>query len=119
MDERLEKALNFSNYMITLNNQKRLLNEKFQEDLLHFYNGCQFTVTKELITFVNMLVEKDQTDEVVFIDDNGIPCLVSDVEVFLDDVLNIYFTASNNFHKHYNNIKKKRSVEALVDYDEN
>ena len=51
MDERLEKALEFSNYMLTLNNQKRLLTEKYQEELLYFYNGCQFTVTKELINF--------------------------------------------------------------------
>jgi len=36
MDERLEKALDFSNYMLTLNNQKRLLAEKYQEELIHF-----------------------------------------------------------------------------------
>ena len=29
MDRRLEKALEFGNYMATLNNQKRLLKEKF------------------------------------------------------------------------------------------
>ena len=33
MDERLEKALDFSNYMITLNNQKRVLRERFEEGL--------------------------------------------------------------------------------------
>ena len=40
MDERLEKALDFSNYMLTLNNQKRLLAEKYQEaiDLKQKFN---------------------------------------------------------------------------------
>ena len=33
MDEKLEKALDISNYMITLNNQKRLLKEKYYENL--------------------------------------------------------------------------------------
>ena len=33
MDERLKKALDFSNYMVALNNQKRLLTEKYQENL--------------------------------------------------------------------------------------
>lgn len=117
MDERLEKALQFSNYMVTLNNQKRLLNEQFQEDLLHFHNGCQFTVTKELVTFVNMLVDKGQDNDIVLIDDNGIPCLVSDAEEFLSDILDIYFAASNSFHSKYIDLKKKRSVEALVEYD--
>ena len=37
MDARLAKALDFSNYMVTLNNQKRLLAEKYQDDLLYFY----------------------------------------------------------------------------------
>ena len=32
MDERLKKALDFSNYMVALNNQKRLLTEKYQEN---------------------------------------------------------------------------------------
>ena len=63
MDERLEKALDFSNYMLTLNNQKRLLSEKYQEDLIHFYNGSQFTLSRELITFVSAMMSADQ-DEV-------------------------------------------------------
>ena len=29
MDERLQKALEFGNYTVTLNNQKKLLKEKF------------------------------------------------------------------------------------------
>ena len=31
MDERLSKALEFSNYMVTLNNQKRILKEKYSD----------------------------------------------------------------------------------------
>ena len=62
MDERLEKALNFSNYMLTLNNQKRLIAEKYQEELIYFYNGSQFSVTRELITFVNLMITADQDD---------------------------------------------------------
>ena len=38
MDEKLSKALDYSNYMVTLNNQKRLLEEKYQQDLLHLYH---------------------------------------------------------------------------------
>ena len=84
MDERLEKALDFSNYMLTLNNQKRLLTEKYQEGLIHFYNGSQFTITRELITFVSIMVSADQ-DEVVITDDNSIPCMVEDLRMpFMD-----------------------------------
>jgi hypothetical protein len=116
MDERLEKALDFSNYMLTLNNQKRLLAEKYQEGLIYFHNGSQFTVTRELITFVSVMISAEQ-DEVVVIDDNSIPCLVNDINEFYGELLNTYTTASNDYYTEYTKLKKNRSVEKLVNYD--
>lgn len=118
MDERLEKALNFSNYMVTLNNQKRVLREKFKENTVYYFNGGQFTVTKELITFVNMLVERENTEDVVLIDDNETPVLVADLEDFLSDIINTYFTAANAYHAEFKILTKKRSVSKLVNYGE-
>lgn len=115
MDERLEKALDFSNYMVTLNNQKRLLKEKYYEDLLHFENGCQFTITKELITFVGMMVSSGNDTDIVLIDDNDTPASISNLAKFYDDILDVYFSASNEYNTNYNELKKKRSVEKLVD----
>lgn len=117
MDERLAKAVEFSNYMVTLNNQKRLLKEKYYEDLLYFKNGCQFTVTKELITFVGMLIAKENDSNVVLIDDNDIPTSIENLNDFYDDILDVYFTASNKYNTNYNNLKTKRSVEKLIDHE--
>lgn len=117
MDERLEKALNFSNYMVTLNNQKRIIKEKFFEDLLYFSNGCQFSVTKELITFVGLLIERGNDTDVVLTDDNDIPAKIQNLNVFYEDILNIYFTASNEYHTKYEELKKNRKVEKLVNYE--
>lgn len=116
MDERLEKALDFSNYMVTLNNQKRLLAEKYQQNLIHFYDGSQFTITRELITFVNAMVNAEQ-DEVVITDDNSIPCLVKDVVTFYEEILEKYTLASNDYHSAYLKLKTSRSVEKLVNYE--
>ena len=116
MDERLKKALDFSNYMVTLNNQKRLLAEKYQEDLTYFYNGSQFIITRELITFVSAMLNADQ-DEIVITDDNNIPCMIEDLTEFYDEILNKYSIASNNYYTEYANLKKSRSVEKLVDYE--
>lgn len=117
MDERLEKALKFSNYMVTLNNQKRLLKEKYHEDLLFFKNGCQFTITKELITFVGFLVDKGNDSNIVLVDDNDIPTLIENLTDFYDDILDVYFTASNEYNNKYNELKLKRSVEKLIDHE--
>jgi hypothetical protein len=116
MDERLEKALDFSNYMLTLSNQKRLLAEKYQQDLIHFYSGSQFTITRELITFVNAMVDADQ-DEVVIIDDNSIPCMVKDISDFHIEILSKYATASNDYYTEYASLKTNRSVEKLVEHE--
>lgn len=117
MDERLKKALDFSNYMITLNNQKRNLKEKYREQIIFYYKGSQFTVTKELMTFVRMLVDSDYVEDVVLIDDNEIPVIVEHLETFFDDILDVYFSATNNFHAEYEKIKQNRSVEKLTDYE--
>ena len=116
MDERLEKALDFSNYMLTLSNQKRLLAEKYQEDLLYFYNGSQFTITRELITFVSTMVNAEQ-DEIVIIDDNNLPCLVEDTSTFYNELVDKYTMASNDYHSEYLKLKKSRTVEKLVNYE--
>jgi len=117
MDERLEKALEFSNYMVTLNNQKRILKQKFKENIVHYFNGGQFTITQDLITFVNMLVEKDNSDDIVLIDDNETPILINDLADFLADILDTYFSATNQYHAAYKDLLSKRSVVKLVDYD--
>jgi hypothetical protein len=39
MDERLEKALDFANFLDTQNNQKRIFHKQYQENLIHYTNG--------------------------------------------------------------------------------
>ena len=114
MDERLKKALDFSKYMVTLNNQKRVLKEKFLESRIYYFNGGQFTITKELITFVGLLVNSKNVEDVVLTDDNSIPIKIEDLAKFYEDVTDCYFSASNSYHTKYNILKKQRSVEALV-----
>ena len=72
MDERLEQALEISNYMVTLNNQTRLLKEKYYENLMYYFKGATFTVTRELISFVKDLIDTEQ-QSVIISDDNDIP----------------------------------------------
>lgn len=116
MDERLEQALEFSNYMVTLNNQKRVLREKYYESLIYYFNGGQFSVTKELISFCQSLIALDQTSTYL-VDDNDIPVEIEDLQDFTGNVLNVYWTATNTYHVEYQKIRKNRSVAGLVEYD--
>lgn len=114
MDKRLEKALEFSNYMVTLNNQRRLIHEQFLENSIHYINGGKFSVTRDLINFCKTLIDYNQT-EVILIDDNNSPIEIKELSEFFESLLNIYFTNVNNYYTEYNKIKSKRSVEDLID----
>jgi hypothetical protein len=116
MDERLAKALDFSNYMKTLSDQKRLLTEKYHANLIYYYNGCQFTVTPTLLSFVKLLVDK-KVDFAVLVDDNDVPAKVENVKTFLKNILDVYFQASNEYANDYEKLKNSRTIEKLINYD--
>ena len=114
MDERLENALDFSNFMTTLNAQKRVLYEKFLENCVYYSNGGKFTVSKELINFCHTL-SNSQQDSVVLIDDNNMPVQVDDITDFYTQILDLYFTTTNEYIVKFNELKSKRNIEGLVD----
>jgi hypothetical protein len=113
MDERLKKALDYSNFMITLTNQKRILLEQYNNDLIYYFNSGQFTVSQHLISFCQSLLSLKQT-ETVLVDDNGLPVEIENLEDFTKNILNVYFTASNRYLTEYTKLKKNRTVEGIV-----
>lgn len=114
MDERLEKAFQTANYMATLSNQRKVALEEFQQSLIYYSQGSSFTVTRDLMTFVKMLIDQGKS-EAVILDDNNIPSLVGNLESFLKDILNVYTTASNSYAARYSELKTKRKIEGLVE----
>jgi hypothetical protein len=113
MDERLSKALEFANYSVTLNNQRRALKEKYLADVIYYHNGGCFAVTKELINFVKILIELDKSSAVL-IDANSLPIDVADLKKFFDDVVDTHFTAINSYYSKYQKLKNSRTVESLI-----
>lgn len=114
MDERLSKALEFGNYMVTLNNQKRLLKEKFLDQSVYFIDGHKFSITMELINYCKTLIDLDNTHDVVLIDDHGTPYRTPIMKDFLDNILDIYFKNLNAYHTEFTKLKNKRSVQDLI-----
>ena len=114
MDERLEKALEFANFMVTLNNQKRNLKEQYQTECIHYCSGGTFTINKDLITFTKVLIDLGNIENVVLIDDNELPVRINDLKEFFENIVDQYFLASNSYYTEYQNLKKNRNVEALI-----
>lgn len=113
MDERLKQALDYSNYMITLSNQRRLLLEQYQNDLIYYFNGGEFSVTQQLVSFCQSLLQLKQV-ETILVDDKGTPVEIEDLQKFTTDIVNVYTKASNRYLTEYTKLKKNRSVEGIV-----
>ena len=113
MDERLEKAFQTANYMITLSNQRKVILEEFQQSLIYYFQGASFTIDRNLITFIGTLVARETTVAVV-LDDNNIPVEIPNLKVFLDEIISIYFSATNEYLVKYTQIRSKRRVGDLM-----
>lgn len=114
MDEQLQKAYDIANYMTTLASQKRIAFEEYQQQTVYFYNGATFKISRELINFVKTLIDLKQTDAVL-IDDNNLPVDIDDLKKFLENILNVYTLAVNEFQTKYKILKSNRSIEGLID----
>jgi hypothetical protein len=115
MDERLKQALDFSNYRQTLTIQRKQLKEKIDAKLTYGYNGGIFKIDRSLINFVQLLIDNGRVDEVPMLDSNDVPVLIKDMNIFKDDIMDRYFTAVYDYYDHYEDLKKSRSVEKLLD----
>jgi hypothetical protein len=114
MDEKLKNALDFSNYVITLNNHKRVIFEKYNEAAVFYYNGGKFTINQTLICFCKTLLDLEQ-EEAILIDDDAVPVAISSIKEFMNKILSTYTTATNNYLTEYHKLIKNRSVAGIVD----
>ena len=117
MDQRLQHALDFANYRQTLTVQRKTLKEKIDSKLTYGYNGGLFKIDQTLLCFVNMLESTGRTENIVLIDSNDNPILIENLSEFKDEILDRYFTSSNEYYNEYKKLKSSRTVEKLINYE--
>jgi hypothetical protein len=115
MDDLLQKALDFSNYQQTVNLQRKNLKEQITTQLMYAYNGGIFKIDRELLVFVQTLINLERDSGIVILDINENPILIDDLNNFRNEIFDRYFSSTLDYYKKYQEIKKKRSVEKLVD----
>ena len=113
MDDKLKEALEFSNYRLTLNNQKQNLKQRMNTMLTIGYSTAMFTSTLELINFVQHLIDK-KVEQFVFIDDNDNPILITALEDFHSKLFSAYAEALNEYYNDCEKLKKQRNTKGLV-----
>ena len=115
MDERLTRALDFANYKQTLYLEKKRLQEKLKADLTFAFNGGIFNADRNFIVFLNLLVPEEGTSSTSILDDRLTPIYVENIKEFQNIALKTYSQAVNQYQLEFDLLKKKRSVQAVVD----
>lgn len=115
MDDQLKEALDFANFRQAFSIQQKTLKEKIQAKLTYGFNGGIFKINRELISFVQTLLNKGRDTGVVLLDQNENPILIEDLNKFQEEILDRYFTATNEYLESFQKLKKSRSVEKLLD----
>lgn len=116
MDERLQKALEFSNYTLTLNNQKRNIKNRVAQLQLVHYNGGVFQANHETIAFFKALVDLDHVNNVTVMDSKENPVKVVNLKELLEKLTSAYFNAMNEFASEYEKLHKARSIKQIMDW---
>jgi hypothetical protein len=116
MDNRLSKALEFSNYRLTINTQQLALRAKTQNLLSYSVNGGTFTIDLQLITFCKQLIDSGKSD-VVLLDCYQNPIRV-ELGEFYDEILSRYFEVTNDYYIEYEKLRKARKISKVLDLDE-
>lgn len=117
MDDRLKKALDVANLMVTFGTQRDLIKQEFKEDCLYHEDGHRFTINRELINFLSTLVTLGHLEDIVILDDFENPYMIPDTKAFLDKIFNLYIEGSNKYYHRYVELKSKRSIAKVMEID--
>lgn len=113
MDKKLAEALEFSNYRLTINNQKQNLKLRMHTMCIVGYASSIFNATPELIAFVKLIIDSGNT-QYVFLDSNENPVLVTDLNDFYSRLLGAYTSAINEYYTELLKLNQVRSVAEIV-----
>jgi len=113
MDEKLEKALEFSNYQKTLYLQKENLKLRLEHMLIVKYDNNVFTCSMELINFIQTCITNN-IDSVVILDIHNNPVKINQLRDCLDSLLVTYHTAYDEYFNKYETLKKARNVKKVI-----
>jgi len=79
--------------------------------------GGTFAVDRDLISFVNVLIDNGHTTAVL-IDSLDNPIEISDLESFNRECISRYFEATNLYHCEYSKLSKQHQMSSANDFSD-
>ena len=115
MDERLQKALEFSNYTATINNQKRNARNRFEQLQLVHHSGGTFIANQETIAFVKAMLDMNHAHGIL-VDSKENPINIKSFQELLEKLTDAYFSATTEYEAEYAKIRKSRNIKTMMDW---
>jgi len=90
---------------------------KTANSLMYSIHGGTFKINRELISFVELLVNDKQTGAFL-LDINDLPIFIDDLVTFSAEIYTRYFETMNDYGEEYARIRKARKVATIADLEE-
>jgi len=113
MDDRIQKALEFSNFRKTIEVQKSSIKARLETMLVLHYGNGRFKATPELIALINGFVA-NELDDAVVLDMKQIPVKITDLDEFILKLEATYHAATNEYFTEYTKLAKSRTINAAI-----
>ncbi len=104
----LEQALSFANYQYTLTKERKLLAQKFQENIVLAHNGGLFKVTPEFVAGLKAVRSEWALDI------NNNPVKIEDLDAFILEAQLVWEKAITEYGNEFTALRSKRNVKSLV-----
>jgi hypothetical protein len=115
MDERLEKALAFSNFRATIENRRTAIRRRFETMLIVHHDNGMFRADTTTISFIDTLIQEGHLDATL-IDEKYNPIDVTDLAELKSKLVNAYFAATNEYSSELKSLAKARDVKKAMDW---
>ena len=119
MDERLVKALEFSNYRLTLHNQTENIKNILKDKLTIYENRGKFTADKKTICYIDLLSRNTNSNTCVVADDDNNPVKIIDLNKFKEKIINLHQTAYQEYYIEKTKLLRARNIKKLLNLEEN
>jgi len=115
MDERLERALEFSNYRITIENQRANLKRRYETMMVVHYANASFRADSDTIAFVGALIQA-KTKSAVILDQKGNPTEIEDLKEFQKELIEAYHKATNEYLSEHRKLARARNIKKAMNW---
>ena len=111
-DKKLNEALAFANYRLTLQIQRQNIEARVEAALLVSCNGAIFKATQSLINFVSLRVTRNE--QILVEDNSNNVIIIEDGNNFLKILLDAYDSAMQLKQEEQKRLKSARSTAKIV-----